>query len=735
MKKLILSLIYIFTVTFVYSQEEIKGKVYSKSSDKKESLTGAYVYWANSEKQPVTTNEKGEFVIVWNKSSDKILVASFVGFVNDSIAIRNANQKIEFVLENSTLNEVIIEQRANSTTLNTLDARNMQTINQQELRKSACCNLSESFETNAAVDAEFSDAVTGARKIRMLGIEGRYVLISLENIPFIRGAVNNFGLNYLPGQWIENMQLIKGSGSVVNGFESMTGQINLELYKPEGKIENSWNVFSSYQGRFEANGHYSYRLNKKWTTSLMAHSQVQQSKWDMNQDSFLDNPLISNIHLLNRWKYQGKNYETMFGFRYLQDERSGGQAKNIRGHEYNLPQYYQTNNSTKVFHAFGKLGLFFPENPLISLGQIASFTYNSSQNKFGNANWDLNHQSFYYNMIFSKYIGNSDRTLTSGLALQTDVYNESFLNNKNDYSDIVPGVYSEFTYKIDTSSVLVLGARLDYHNTQGFQSSPKINFRKDLGKGFVFKIAAGRSWRMPLFIADNMSYFVSSRQLLLPEKRLAEIAWNSGVTLLKTFMVGKGNYSVSTDFFYTSFVNQLVVDLENTAFIEMYNLKGKSTAKSFHAELNANPIKPLDLRIAYRYEDVFVDYNKGNLRKPFTEQQRFLFNAAWHTKNRKWALDGTVNFYGKRRLPSSANNPENLQWADYSPSYSIVNSQATRYFKKFEVYGGLENILNFKQHHPVFGNNDPFGKNFDAAMVWGPIMGRNFYFGIRKKLN
>ncbi|MBN9337289.1 MAG: TonB-dependent receptor [Chryseobacterium sp.] len=620
-------------------------------------------------------------------------------------------------------------------------------ISSKELLKAACCNLSESFETNATVDVSFSNAVTGTKQLKMLGLDQKYTLLTKEQLPEIRGLASPYGLNFIPGKWIGGIQLTKGGSTVVNGYESITGQINTELLKTKDdakKAETEINLFSDNNGRVEANVTSTSPISEKWTQSVLLHGNGTFGDTDMNDDGFLDRPKGNQLnvaYLLNYNDLQGSGFGSHFGINYLKDERTAGQIgynKRISQKDQSL---YGVGIDISRFQVWNKTGYVFKGKPYQSLGWMNQLTYHQQDSFFGLRNYFGKETSYYSNLIFESIIGNTNNKYKVGASFLYDKYDEDYLLDNYKRTETVPGLFAEYTLTGEKFT-LVTGARVDFHNLAGTQFTPRMNFKYDLTPKTIFRISAGRGFRTANIFAESQSYFASNRQIQIINNGgeiyglKPEIAWNYGVSLQQEFKLFGRKSTVLADFFRTDFQNQVVTDLDESAQkILFYNLEGKSFANSFQTQWDFQPVKNLEFRVAYKYYDVALDYLSGLKKVPFMAKHRGFANLAYSTnkteKGRFWSFDTTLNLVGKQRLPNTRSNPAEFQIGDYSPSYSTLNAQISRNFsEKIRVYLGGENLTGYQQKVAILDAGNPFGNYFDGGMVYAPIMKQNFYIGV-----
>lgn len=742
---------------FSLSQDKVEGMVMEANSENKHiGLPGANVYWMNSQIGTIT-NDEGLFSIPFSSEYNKLII-SYVGFKSDTLTINESKIIHHFLQPSNELDEVVVQKKKDAVQKAYFSAQNVITVNSAELLKAACCNLSESFETNPAIDVNFSDALTGTKQIQMLGLTSPYLLITQENIPMVRGASQAFGLTFTPGTWVESIQITKGAGSVVNGYESISGQINAELVKPLTDKELFVNGYYNINGRMELNTHMNHKLNDKWSTGLYIHGNARTQKEENNNDGFLDAPLANQINVMNRWQYQNAEtgWVSFFNVRFLNDEKQVGQVDfdpdapdAIRGFgdsaSLSGAEAWGSEIDTRRFDSSVKLGYVFPELPFQSFGFQASYSNHDQESYFGLNRYDINHESVYSNLIFNSILGSTQNKFKTGLTFAYDGYEE--VVNTTDFSrdDASVGAFFEYSYDNLEKVNLTAGLRIDSHNRLGTFITPRFHIQYTPWERGSLKGSFGRGRRAANIFAENQQLFASARQIQILDAEGSvygldpEDAWNYGVSFLQgfTFLNRPGN--VTIDFYKTDFNNQVVIDWENPRAISFYNLDGKSTASSFQLEVNHEILPKLELRTAYKFYDVNTDYRSGNLQKPLLAQHRFFANVGYETtltgKGNQWKFDYTLHALGKQRLPNTDVNPPEFRLGEFADGYGLMNAQITRVFSEhFEIYAGGENLSNFRQMNPVLGADNPFGANFDTSIVYAPVMGRMFYGGFRYKL-
>ena len=647
-----------------------------------------------------------------------------------------------------TLKEIKVENSSKSLQKSLKLTANTTILSSKELLKAACCNLAESFETNPSIDVNFSDALTGTKQIKMLGLTSPYLMITEENIPSVRGASQAFGLTFTPGTWIECIQITKGAGSVVNGYESISGQINTELIKPINDDPFFINAFGSSDSRFELNTHFNKKISDKWSSSLFLHGNTRIAKNDMNNDGFLDNPLAKQINILNRWQYSNaeKGWVSFTNFRFMNDKKQTGQLEFDPNRDRFTTNYWGSEINTERVDISNKVGYIFPDMPFQSIGFQNAFNSHNQESYFGFNQYNIKQKSYYSNLIFNSIIDNTMNKFSTGINFAYDKYDEFV--NQIDYSrtDNSIGAFFEYTYDNTTNFSAILGGRVDNHNRLGTFFTPRLHVRYNPWEKSVIRFSAGRGIRSANIFAENQQLFGSSRnfEIINSGGKIyglnPEIAWNYGLSFNQKFVLFNRNGDFGFDFFRTDFQNQVVVDLyQGPQQVVFYNLNGKSFANSLQIEFNYELVKQLNIRTAYKYYDIQTDYQYVTQERPLQAKHRFFGNLEYQThlsdEGKQWKFDFTINWNGKQRLPSTISNSGLDSMPDFSPSFSVMNMQISRVFSStFEVYVGGENIGNYKQEKAILGSEFPFSTAFDTSIIYAPIFGQMYYAGLRYRV-
>lgn len=713
----------------------LSGVVKSKSNNSP--LINANIYWFGTFNGTIT-DENGKFELVKPDNENLYLIVSYLGFKTDTILILKNQSKIDiFLEETNVLSEVEIGETRDASYISKINPIQTQTITTCGLQKMACCNLSESFENNASVDVSYTDAVSGAKQIQLLGLAGIYSQIITENNSSIKGLASSYGLGYIPGSWMESIQISKGASTVLNGYESITGQINVEYKKPQTSEKLHVNIYGNELGKTEANINSAINFNKKVSSMILLHGEIYDFEHDKNADLFLDMPKVKQFNFFNRWniKFNDK-LVTQFGIKALSENRIGGQSKH---NDSNSVFLYKIGINTNRYEAYLKSGYLLNEDNETSLGLILNSTYHDLNSYFGFTKYKGLEKALTGNLIYQTNVFNNENKFNAGLSYNFKNTDEglkaTYLDTSFNRTESVPGVFAQYTYSYDRNFTVIAGIRSDFHNEFGLLITPRLHLKYNLNENNSLKLSAGKGYRNADIIAENIGVLASSKQLIFKENLEIEQAWNYGISYTKYFKLLKRKGTFIIDFFRTDFVNQIIVDMDSRIDqVSFYNLIGQSYSNSFQAELIIEPIERFEVNGAFRINDVHTTINDKLQTKPFVNRYKGLLALSYATKFDKWKFDFTTQYVGETRLPETNMLPEKYQMYEKSPDFFIIHAQITRQFKLWNVYVGVENLTNFTQTNPIIASNEPFGEYFDSTFIWGPIMGRTIYAGFRLTL-
>ena len=730
---------FLLQVSISFSQNYIEGVIsYENESGEIIPFPGVTVFWENTTVGTLT-NIDGNYKLLNSSVSNK-LVFKFLGYKEQIIDVSNKKfYNVTMMKDENVLDEVVVNKKRKTIQKSYFKTQNIINVSSEELLKAACCNISESFETNPSIDVSYSNAITGVKQVKMLGLESPYLLITEENIPMIRGASQVYGLSFIPGTWVESMQITKGAGSVVNGFESISGQINVELKKPYSDTPFFVNVYSNNMGRNEVNIHGNKIINEKLSTGLYLHANKNTSINDKNNDGFLDNPTSNAFNIFNRWQYINtqKGTVSFLGIRYMNDDKVIGE--NTEDVVF-IRNPWKGEINTNRFDSNFKFGYVNPSIPYQSLGFQMAYSNHDQDSFFGIRNYNINQNSFYSSLIYNSILGSTLNKIKFGLNYSYDDFDE-IVDKKNVFYNRIDksiGGFFEYSYDSVDAVSLVAGIRYDIHNNLGSFFTPRFHLRYQPFEKSVLRLSAGTGRKSSNIFSENQNIFTSGRQIKIsnefgnfygldPEKAI-----NYGLSFRQGFFINNREGDITFDYYVTDFDNQIVVDWETQGELSFYNLNGKSFSKSLQIDLEYQIIDNVLIKSTFKNFDVKKQYDSGFKQNPLTPKNRFFTNIEASTNEKengsKWKFDFTYNWIGKQRLPS---HTEFIDFEGYSPNYSLVNSQITRVFSnKFEMYVGGENIGGYTQSNPIVGGY-PFGTDFDTSIVYAPIHGALFYVGLR----
>jgi len=713
----------------VLSAQNLIGYVYEQNGDNKIPLVSANVYWEGTNIGVATKND-GSFSIPKLKQDHLHLIISYIGYKPTKIEVGSDDDTLEVILSlNRELSEIIITAARSSKYIDNISPLHKEVLTSKELVKAACCNLGESFTTNATVDVQYQDAVTGARQIQMLGLAGLYSQLLFENIPLFNGLGKNFGLGFIPGPWISEISISKGAASVVNGYESISGQINMGFKKPTDEEKYYLNVFQSSHLKTDINANYKVNLSEHLSTLLLAHSDFNVKK-DDNKDSFTDLPKTTQFNLFNRWKYDNhENFESDFGFNLLTEKREAGQM-NVHVNPYKI------NIESNRFMFYAKNGFIFNQEPYTSLGTIISGQFHEQKSNFGKTIYNAKQNTLNAKVIFETETEDEIHHFILGGSYNYSKLNEdlNFANTVKEES--IPGLFFEYNFMPNSAFTLVPGIRADFHNLYGTFFTPRAHAKLDITDNTTLRASIGKGYRTVNLIADNTNFLPSSRTFEIIGEPKYEESVNYGFNLTQYFTIADRDLMIAADYYHIDFIKQAIVDLDSDINkVLFYELNGDSYSNTYQLELSYEIIPRLQFNAAYRYTDVKMQIGNNVKEKPLLSRYKVLLTLSYATVDEDWLFDASFLVNGPGRIPSTAANPVEFRRPEQFKAFLNINAQITKKFDYFEFYFGGENLTNYKQSNPIIDAGNPWGDYFDSSLIYGPVDGRKFYAGIRLSVN
>lgn len=738
--------IFIFIVGFLFpiavSAQTISGKV---TNDKNKPLIGANVFWLNTT-VGVTTGSQGEFEISSKNIPEKKLVASYVGYSPDTIEVTNEIFVAFSLKEEVSLEEVTISAEKPGVIISDLKPIKTEQITQAELRKAACCDLAGCFETQTTVQPQTTNVVTNSKELRILGLSGVYNQVLIDGLPMIQGLSYTYGISSIPGTLVENIYVSKGANSVLQGFESISGQINVETKDPDKTDQLLLNAYMNSFLEKQFNANYAFKKGN-WSNLTAFHTTQPAGKVDRDGDDFLDLPLLTRYMLFSKWKYgndQAWGWNSRIGLRFFNEQRIGGQtffdAESDKG---STTAYGQTVNINQP-EIFTKTGYRF--NDIHNIVLFASGFHQDQNSFFGTLDYNAQQTYFYgniqYELNYSKYVlktGISFRylNLNEDIGFTDTLLQRSYAGNYIRLENI-PGIFAENTmHFLDDKLTWIAGIRADHHNQFGLMVTPRTLVKYNITPKTTVRANIGTGWRTVSLFSENINLLASSRDIIFAEQLKPEEAVNYGINLTRNFAADENNLSgyFSADFYRTDFQNQIFPDYDTAptkAIIR--NFTGASISNGFQAEMFIKFWKRFELKTGYNYLDVYREIGETKEQLPFNPMHKVLAVFSYKPVSNKFHFDVNVHWYGKQRLPDTKSNPAEFQRPDFSEPFTIANAQFTYNFNKFEIYTGCENIFDLRQKRPVISWQNPFSPYFDTSSVWGPTRGREIYAGVRFKI-
>lgn len=741
MKKGIIILSLLFTGTL--HAQTIKGKLFGQTSEGKEILPGATLQWINTG-DPVIVNENGVFELPANAIADKRLIASFAGYKTDTITWDGKTYlSITLKKNNTELDKVTVISRRGAFIPGNSVIK-MEVINQQELTKAACCDLAGCFGTQASVQPQTTNVITNAQELRILGLSGVYNQVLVDGLPMLQGLSYTYGISTYPGTVIDHISVAKGTTSVLQGFESISGQINMETRRPDKTDRLHLNAYVNSFGEKHLNASIASPIGKKknWHSMLALHAVQPASRIDRNDDGFLDLPLLTRYMVYNKWKYGNETsagLNVLIGLRFVNEKRVGGQNDYRESEHKGSTQVYGQLISFNQPEAYTKLGYRFSDRHVLALSLTGAV--HNQDSWFGTLTYAGRQQTAYANLQHEMKW--KQHSLKYGLSYRYQELSEDIRFTKPEPSKTyagnyqtrlrVPGFFAENIFSwAKEKLVLITGARMDRHQKEGWYFTPRTMLKYSINNHHTFRASAGTGWRQVNLFSEQPVILTSSRNIVFTESLRPEKAMNWGVSHTWRFDIGSTSATVSADFYQARFQRQFFPDYDaDPSRIIIRNFEGISRSNGLQLDAAFTFFSQLEFKAAYNYLDVYRKENNRKIALPFNPRNRAMSAVSFRTKNNRWQADVNAHWFDKMRLPDTQGNPEPFRRPSWSDAYSTLSIQGTFRVKTFDLYAGCENIADYRQKNPIISADNPFGPYFDLSSVWGPTRGRELYIGVR----
>jgi outer membrane receptor for ferrienterochelin and colicins len=731
-----------FIISFSTNGQRLTGTIIGTVDTTEAPLPYVSVFWINTA-IATSTDSIGKFTIPIEGITDNRLVVRSVGYISDTVDVNMNEQQITIRLATNirTLKEVLVKGKPRGFD----DPIKTEIINKDELSKAACCDLAGCFETQATIQPMTTNIITNSKELRILGLSGVYNQVLIDGMPLIQGLSYTYGISGLPGTLVDNIYVAKGANSVLQGYESISGSINVITKQPDKTDKLFLNVYMNSFWEKHVNANYSKRWNK-WSTLTAFHMVQPAGKFDRDQDDFRDVPKLTRYMLYNKWKYRDEDsigWSSMIGLRYLNEERIGGQTFFTKAQRGDTSAYGQVVNFQQP-EVYTKTGYRFSDTKKATL--IASSFLQAQNSYFGTIHYNANQYNAYANAQY-EWTWNDRHDLKTGASLRYMNLNETISFSEQDTisrtyggkylkEEIIPGVFVENVFKWRGDKYAwITGARVDHHNRFGFFFTPRTQFKYEITEGFIARLSSGTGWRTINLFSENINLLASSRDVVVTETLRPEQAFNWGINLSKNVDGEKISGVFSLDYYQTRFSNQIFPDYDSDptkAYIS--NFTGTSVSNGFQIESNLKFYERFTAKLAYTFLDVFrIEAGKKNVL-PFNSRHKAMGSFSYKPLTKAWHADVNAHWYGEQRLPDTESNPEEYRRPDKSAAYTITSAQFTKVWDQFELYFGCENIFDFRQKRPILGWQNPFSPYFDSSFAWGPTRGRELYVGVRFKI-
>ena len=610
------------------------------------------------------------------------------------------------------------------------------TLGKSELFRAACCNLGESFTTNASVDVDYADPATGAKQIKLLGLSGSYVQMMTENLPAFRGVAMPYAFRYVPGSWMKSIRVSKGSTTVKNGYEAITGQIDVEYLKPQDEETVNVNAYFDSDIRLELNGDANFHVTDKLNTVVLAHYEDRYRTHDGNHDGFADMPRIRQVNVMNRWNYFGDSYIFHGGLSFIDERSQAGQT--VAHHDGELMDPYVISLDTRRYEGYMKHAFIIDREHNTNIAFAGNLSMHELSSIYGRKLYDVNEKGAYAQLMFETDFTEA-HTLSAGLSLNYDRFGQRLLADPDGAGpdriverETGPGAYVQYTFRLDRKLTAMAGVRADHSSDYGFFVTPRFNVSWSPVEYLTLKASAGKGYRTVHPWAEYNYLLASGRRMVVKDLSQEE-AWNYGISAESSVPVGAHTLRASAEYFRTDFRRQAVVDYDSSPGVLLVaDLKGKSYSNVFQVEMSWESPFGVSATAAYRLNDVRTTYGSRLMEKALTSRYKALITVGYKTPLELWQFDATFVMNGGGRMPAPYPLSDgSMSWDDRFPAFPSLNIQATRYWRHFSVYVGGENLTNFRQKNPVVDASMPWSSTFDPTVVWGPVSGAMVYAGIR----
>lgn len=625
-------------------------------------------------------------------------------------------------------------------------------------KKNPSPNIFEALQNVNGIRPQINCSVCNTGDIQINGLPGAYTMVMIDGMPMVSALGTVYGLSGIPNALVERVEIVKGPASSLYGSEAVAGLINIITKKTFAAPRLSADVFTTSWGEYNLDLGFKFPVGK--TTNVLTGINYfnYQNPIDVNQDGFTDLTLQDRISVFQKWNFKRKDYRAFsLAGRYLYEDRWGGEMrwnKSYRGGD----EVYGESVYTRRAEFFGQYQLPLKEKMMFNFSLIN----HHQDSRYGDTPYFANQNIGFGQLVWDKTIGKTD--WIAGAALRYQYYDDNTpatataLGENQADKTWLPGIFAQTEWSATEKSKLLFGARVDVHNAHGTIFTPRVAYKYTFDEDAILRLNAGMGFRVVNLFTEDHAALTGGRTVILEEYLNPEKSYNANLNFIKKWYFDAGYLDLEATAFYTYFNNRILPDYETDARKIIYkNLNGNAISKGVGLNADLMLMNGWRFLLGATLMDNTVTENGNTTHQMLTE--RFSANWAITYQIPRWKLniDYTGNLYSPMRLPLAGElDPRSPE----SPWWSLQNIQFTYTgFKKWEIYAGIKNLLNWVPYRNVpfliARSHDPFDKNvqydaggnvlptadnpyaltFDPSYSYAPNQGIRGFLGVRFRLN
>ncbi|NOR74117.1 MAG: TonB-dependent receptor [Draconibacterium sp.] len=776
-------LLTLYSFSFAISPEE---------EDKKKPKTDAMLFGgvkSNGEHIPFATitlkgttigtaaDLTGHFKITNLPVGKQTVVISAIGYKTEEIVVKLIHNKAVTILVELMPDNIGIEQVVVSADRNERSRKETPTIvnsiSAKIFERTQNVTLSEGLNFAPGLRMESNCQNCGFTQVRMNGLEGAYSQILINSRPVFSGLAGVYGLELIPANMIERVEVIRGGGSAMYGSNAIAGTINLITKDP---ISNTFEVSSTYATIATGNGDGTsdYNLNfngsfvsDDYKTGMSLFGFTRDRKpFDVNGDGFSEVAIIKNTTLGARvFQRVGDRGKLTFDYFNINEFRRGGNNFELPMHEADIAESvnHKINSGAASFDLLmreaDKFSVFFSaqgvdrgsyygaNKDLSAYGQTDDFTFSSGVQYIR----QVEHLLF------------SPATLISGIEFN----GSNLVDTKLGYYNIDDGLHYGNTIIADQmvstqagflqsewkleKLVFTAGLRFDHYNITNYASdndhitgnvfSPRISLMYNISDHLQFRTGFARGFRAPQIFDEDLHIETSGSRKVIHENDpdLKQESSNSFTASFDyTNHFDRWQFQFLAEGFYTKLMDPFVTeygtpDEDGVVIYTRTNAEKGAIVKGINMELNASPSARFQVQSGFTIQSSkFEEPHEFDEMKFFRSPDTYGYISMNYSPGLLFNIAVTGNYSGPMLVPYFGPNlsvPENGELretgsffdAGFKMSYDIKLTDVM----KMEISGGVKNIFNSYQ------SDFDTGIDRDPAYVYGPISPRTIYVGVK----